>query len=208
MSASPLATPGQTQDLSLSPAGRNQLMQREGVVHHYYDDTVHNCTYGAGTLAHLGPCTPAELHRPVTNAQILSGMQNGIRVAEAAVRRNVTRQHLTQAQFDALVSFAYNVGGAGGRGVFHEVNAGHLQQAARTIRQYVHATVRGRDGHALRDRNGRVVTRILHGLVRRRRAESAPFEAIHQAHPANSTAHSNRVTGPGASVQQNPRRLP
>jgi hypothetical protein len=85
------------------------------------------------------------------------------------------------------------------------VNDGHLRQAARTMRQYVHATLRGRDGQPVRDRNGRVVTRILSGLVRRRRAESAPFEAQTPQPTPNSSAHSSRTQGQSAALQQNSR---
>src|ERR1700737_2015330 len=88
------------QNLSLSNHGRNELVRREGLIRHYYNDSANNCTYGVGTLAHLGPCTPQELHTPVSNEQLVTSLQHGINIAESAVRRNVTRQHLSQQQFD------------------------------------------------------------------------------------------------------------
>src|SRR5712691_392610 len=70
----------------------------------------------------------------------------------------------------ALVSFTYNVGPGGARSVLRQVNAGRLQAAAETMRQYIHATERGPDGQPLRDENGNIITRVQPGLVNRRRA--------------------------------------
>jgi len=105
-------------------------------------------------------------------------MQESVEIAENAVRRNITRHQLTQAQFDALVSFTYNVGAGGARNVLRQVNAGNFQAAAAaaaSMQQYIHATVYGPDGQPQRDENGHIVTRALPGLVNRRRHESAPF---------------------------------
>jgi lysozyme len=163
------------QNLKLSAQGQTELMRHEGVIHHYYNDSVHNCTYGAGTLVHLGPCADAEMHTVVTDTMIVKGMGAGIDKAEDAVYRNVAHQQLTQAQFDALVSFTYNVGGGGARNVFQLIDQGKLADAANAMTQYVHATVYGKDHKPLRDRNGKIITRVLPGLVRRRRQESKPF---------------------------------
>ncbi len=55
------------------------------------------------------------------------------------------------------------------------VNSGRLNEASVAISQYTHATVRGANGQPERDENGRVITRVLPGLVTRRQEESAPF---------------------------------
>ena len=162
---------------ALSSDGRTSLIQREGLVRYYYNDTVNNCTYGVGTLAHLGPCTGQELHTHLTDDQLGAGLQHGIDRAESVVRQNVTQQNLTQPQFDALVSFVYNVGSRGAHQVLRQVNAGHLDGAAQEMSLHVHATVRGPDRRPLRDAHGRVIKRILHGLVRRRAEETGPFRA-------------------------------
>ncbi len=174
----------QNQDLSLSNDGRNQLIRREAIIRHYYNDAVHNCTYGVGTLAHLGPCTSQELLTPVSDDQLATGLQHGIGIAERAVRRNVRGHILTQQQFDALVSFTYNVGAGGARHVLRQVNTGHLSNAAGTMTRYSHATVYGPNGQPERDANGHIITRVLPGLVSRRVEESAPFRAHpHVQHP-------------------------
>jgi lysozyme len=163
------------QNLSLSDAGRNELVRREGVVLHYYNDPANNCTYGAGTLAHQGPCTPQELQTDVNDQDVVTHLNQGIATAQNAVRRNVRDRNLTQEQFDALVSFTYNVGAGGARNVLRQVNDGSDDQAAHTMLQFTHATVRGADGQPLRDADGNVVTRELPGLLHRRHEEIVPF---------------------------------
>jgi lysozyme len=180
MSAAPPVSPSPAngtvnQNFSLSHQGRSELVRREGLIRHYYNDSVHNCTYGVGTLAHLGPCTPEDLRSPVSDQLLATSLQRGINMSESAVRRNVTRQPLTQQQFDALVSFTYNVGPGGARNVLRQVNAGRFPSAVQTMMQYIHATVYGPNRQPEQDTNGRVVTRVLPGLVTRRHEESAPF---------------------------------
>lgn len=158
----------------MSHNGRIQLVQHEGIVRHYYNDAAQNCTYGIGTLVHTGACTAQELRTRVSNSQIGATLQQGIHVAERAVRRNVSHHQLTQAQFDALVSFTYNVGAGGARDVLRQVDSGNLNAAGDMMRRYVHATVHQPDGQPLY-RDGHIVTQTLPGLVRRRMDESAPF---------------------------------
>jgi lysozyme len=178
-SSGSMSTPHRAQSanqyLSLSHNGRNHLMRREGVVAHYYNDDANNCTYGVGTLAHLGPCTPAELQTPVSNQDVVTNLNQGIDVAANAVRQSVTNRHLTREQFDALVSFTYNVGAGGARNVLRQVNDGDLDRAVHTMQQFTHATVRGPNGQPQRDANGHIITRVLPGLVHRRHEESIPF---------------------------------
>ena len=163
------------QDLSTSAQGRTQLIQHEGVIRHYYNDSVHNCTFGVGTLAHLGVCSATERHTPVPDDLMATSLQQGITTAENIVKRTVTRTNLTQQQFDALVSFTYNLGPGGAHRVLRLVNSGHFAEAAQTMMQYTHATVRGANGRPKRDKTGHKITQVLRGLVTRRAAESAPF---------------------------------
>lgn len=153
-------------NLSLSNDARGRMRnQREGVIRGYYNDGHGNrghCSYGIGILAHRGPCTPEEMGRPLTSEQIEASFASAVREAERAVRRNVTNQPLTQAQFDALVSYAYNTGARGAHETFRRVDRADLAGAANTMRRNIHSTQDGR----------RV---LMPGLVQRRREESAPF---------------------------------
>jgi lysozyme len=164
------------ENMQMSPSGRTALRQRERAVLRYYNDAANNCTYGVGTLAHRGPCTEEELRRPVTEIDVHVQMTMRVSTAEAAVRRRVTEHALTQEQFDALVSFAYNVGARGASATLTAANAGDMAGVVRHINSnvYIHPVgADGRRGPAVRSR----------GLANRRRDEAAPFEAAQQPRP-------------------------
>lgn len=160
-------------DLRLSSQGINDLRRREGVVMRYYNDnhkpTDGNCTYGAGTLARLGPCTPEELKRMVDKQSVMASLLQHIAFAEREVKLFVPHHRLTQAQFDAAVSFAYNARRQDVRVVFMLADRGDLNAAANAMMRvvYVHA----------HDSHGRPVgsARFSPGLRNRRMEESAPF---------------------------------
>lgn len=153
-------------NLSLSTEARRRMRnQREGAVQGYYNDGRGNrghCSFGVGILVHRGPCTAEELQRPLSSSQLDMSFAAAIRDAEGAVRRNVSHQALTQDQFDALVSYAYNTGARGARETFQRVDQGNLRGAADLITRNTYST-----------QNGRRV--FMPGLVARRREESAPF---------------------------------
>ena len=164
--ATPTVHTNPNASLSLSNEARHRMRnQREGIVRGYYNDGHGNrghCSYGIGILAHRGPCTAEELQRPLTSAQMEASFASAVREAEGAVRRNVINQALTQAQFDALVSYAYYTGGRGAHETFQRVDRGDLRGAANLITSNTYST-----------QNGRRV--FMPGLVPRRREESAPF---------------------------------
>jgi lysozyme len=151
----------------LSADGVLALQRNEGLRRTYYNDTANNCTYGVGTLEHLGPCTDAELRRTVSDAQIQASLMHGVRRAERIVRAAVPDQELTQDQFDAAVSFAYNVPG-GARRALAPANRGNMAGVAQNMNRYVYEHPRGANGQA-------GPARLNNGLVDRRRRESAPF---------------------------------
>lgn len=152
----------------MSTEARLRMRHHEKKVMKYYDDGGPgrgNCTWGIGTKAHNGPCTAEELARKVTNDDVEREFLARVRVAESGVLRNVKIQ-LTQAQFDALVSLAYNAGIYGSRRVFELVNAGDFEAAARVIASMTH-------GHERR--NGKRVKVHYRGLGLRRAEEAAAF---------------------------------
>lgn len=105
--------------MAMSPAARARMRVHEKAKYCYYDDGgrpgVGNCTWGIGTLAHLGPCTTKELKTKVEPAQVEVCFATRVADAERVVRRDVKRQQLTQDQFDALVSFHLQRRGKPGR---------------------------------------------------------------------------------------------
>jgi lysozyme len=155
--------------MMMSGGGRAALRRREGVRLDYYNDQANNCTFGVGTLAHAGPCTAEERARTLTTAQVDAQLATRLHDAERGVRRHVDRSALTQDQFDALVSFAFNTGVAGAKPVLSAANRGDHGEVVRGMnsRVYIHP----------RDAAGRRLTpQRSVGLVNRRREETAPFQ--------------------------------
>ncbi|HVZ31948.1 MAG TPA: glycoside hydrolase family protein [Polyangiaceae bacterium] len=156
------------ENMTMSADGMTLLRLSEGAVLRYYNDLANNCTYGIGTLVHAGACTQDELRLPVTEQQVNAQLAVRVRTAESAVRRGVPHFQLTQAQFDALVSFVYNVGAAGAATALAAADRGASPDvvADMNARVYVHP----------RDAQGRRLPAVrVQGLVNRRQREAAPF---------------------------------
>lgn len=105
---------------------------------------------------HTGGVTPGE---HITQAQAEQFLKNDLKTAETAVRNSI-HVPITQNQFDACVSLAFNIGGSGfaNSDVASRLNAGNYSGAQQAFGEYNHA-------------NGQV----LAGLTRRRAAEAALF---------------------------------
>ncbi|HZQ02620.1 MAG TPA: lysozyme [Gaiellaceae bacterium] len=145
-----------------SDAGLRFIGRFEGFSEKLYDDPAGNCTIGFGHLVHLGPTNgsePTELCAGITRRRALELLRGDARAAAAAVRAHVTVP-LDQPQFDALVSFAYNVGpGAfAGSTLLRLLNRGDYAAVPAQLARWT--TAGGRP---------------LPGLVRRRAAEGRLF---------------------------------
>lgn len=152
----------------MSSAGKLRLQNREKKIMAYYDDMgpgKGNCTVGYGSLVHKKPCSPEELKMPVTEELVLTLFSANLRDAERAVQRNVQVQ-LSQAQFDALVSYTFNRGATGARSVYKLVNRGESHAAGMEMRKSTTVRVR---------KKGKLVSVVARGLIERRDEESAPF---------------------------------
>jgi lysozyme len=146
----------------ISRAGARFIARFEGFRGELYNDAAGHCTIGYGHLVHRGPTDgsePAEFKRGITQQRALELLQEDARAAESAVNDNVTVS-LSQHQFDALVSFVFNVGSGNfcSSTLLRELNSGLYQSVPSELSKWVNAG-----------------GRRLEGLVTRRRAEGILF---------------------------------
>jgi len=174
-----LSPPGQVevQVLSLTPvgnpttvstAGANFIAQWEAWVPHLYNDAVGHCTIGYGHLLHLGNCGPADraaYPNGINRQQGMTLFRQDLSRYENLVSNNV-KVPLTQNQFDALVSFSFNIGpgsvkprrGFLGSSALSQLNKGNYNNVPARMARW--NTAGGR---------------VLRGLTRRRADEGRLF---------------------------------
>lgn len=149
-----------THMLTTSRAGLDLIKAHEGWRAQWYQDPVDVWTIGWGTTSHVkGVEHPDSPRDPITKMQGDVLLGRALEDVEKAVRTMVTPR-LQQHQFDALVSFVYNVGaGAFRRSTLRKrLNAKDWEAAAREFGRWIYA------GGSVWD-----------GLVHRRDAERTLF---------------------------------
>ena len=115
--------------MQTSAQGIAALELEEGVVLRAYRDSVGVWTYGIGHTLGAGYPDPAKMKRGMpTNLDaalrdVFDLFRRDVAKYEAAVNRAV-KVPITQAQFDALVSFHYNTGAIGRASLVKRLNAG------------------------------------------------------------------------------------
>lgn len=156
---------GPPETLTLSRRGQEFVVEFEGFSSQLYNDQAGHCTIGVGHLVHAGGCRPTEggLEKGITKAKALSLMRTDSRSKVDAVGANV-KVPLTQEQFDALVSFTFNVGEHNFETstLLKKLNAGDLTAVPGELARWNKITVNGR----------KVPSR---GLTRRREREGKLF---------------------------------
>ena len=141
--------------MQISKDGLDLIKQFEGLYLKAY-----RCPAGVPTIGY-GYTAGVAMGQTITQQQADDYLRRDVRQFERAVARLVTVP-LTQGQFDALVSFAFNLGeGALAQStLLRLLNAGDYAGAAAQF-----------------DRWNKAGGRVLPGLVRRRAAERALFES-------------------------------
>ena len=121
--------------MKTSDAGLFALALHEGIVPAPYFDSVGVKTYGIGHTAAAGAPDPASLpmgmpaNLDAALRDVFDLFRRDVAKYEAAVNRAV-KVPITQAQFDALVSFHYNTGAIGRASLVKRLNAGDVAGAA------------------------------------------------------------------------------
>lgn len=149
--------------MNLSDSGLSAIKSHERLRLQAYPDPGSKdglpVTIGYGSTRRMDGAT-WQLGDTITEAQALTLLRRDVSEAESAVNRLV-KVPLSQSQFDALVSFVFNVGAGAFKGstLLRLLNAGDYTGAAAQFARWVN-----NDG------------KPLAGLVRRRNAERAMFE--------------------------------
>jgi lysozyme len=146
--------------VTTSAAGRAAITSREGIVLTAYEDSVGILTIGVGHTSAAGaPVVERDMAITVEEADAI--LMRDLAASEAAVLAAVAVP-LSQTQFDALVSLAFNIGGGAfaGSTLVRKLNAGDVEGAA--------------DQFLVWNKAG---GRTLRGLVTRRQSERAQFLA-------------------------------
>lgn len=140
--------------MNISEAGLEHIKHFEGLRLKAYLDPVGIWTIGYG---HTGKDVYEGLE--ITKQQAHDLLVEDVKEAEQDVNL-LAKVTLTQGQYDALVDFAYNLGGGSLKSstLLRQVNAGLMESAAKEFERWVYA-----DG------------KMLPGLVKRREAAKQMF---------------------------------
>lgn len=147
---------------SISPKGIELIKSFEGYSSTAYDDGVGVWTIGWGTV--VKPDGSPVKKGDVTNVtQATQYLQHDLDRFERAVN-DAVKVPLTQNQYDALVSFTYNVGISAMRGstALRRLNAGDYKGAADALLSWNKGRIKGK-------------LTVMNGLTRRRNAERDLF---------------------------------
>lgn len=157
--------------LDVSKAGLELIAGFEGWRADLYEDVAGHCTIGYGHLVHQGNITTADRKGPfgkgITKDQGMALLHKDAQRMVQAVRDCVSVP-LSQSQFDALVSFTFNVGAGALRGstLVKRINAGDMAVGGEFAKW------------------NKAGGKVYAGLTRRRAAEASMFAGGSPAKPA------------------------
>lgn len=137
--------------------GKNLIKEFEGFRSTAYICPAGVVTVGYGTTRING--TPVELGTKITTDEAEQFLEQDLKVFESAVNQNVIVE-ITQNQFDALVSFVYNIGIGNFKKstLLKKLNAGKIKEAADEFLKW-----------------NKAGGKTLAGLTKRRKAERKLF---------------------------------
>ena len=145
--------------MNTSPNGIELIKGYEGFRGNPYKCPADVPTIGYGSTYYEDGTAVSMDDEPITSTQAESLLRYSLKGYEASVQKLVTVA-LKQGQFDALVSFVYNLGAGALKGstLLKKLNAGDYKGAAEEFGKWTHGG-----------------GKVLPGLVKRRAAEKALF---------------------------------
>lgn len=168
-----METPERTMSHQVSQQAIDFIKSFEAFRANLYNDPAGHCSIGYGQQVHRGNCdgraAESDFSGGITEARATEMLRAHITGVESVVNEAVTVQ-LNQHQFDALVSFAHNVG-TGRRGTADRVGTGFLGS---TLLRRLNVGEYDAIPTELARWN-RAGGRVLEGLTRRRTAEGRMF---------------------------------
>lgn len=145
---------------------------RDGRIAAYLDTNTKPAKWSIG-WGHTNTAKPGMV---ITEAQAVALKKQDLKEHEDSVKSAIPSVKLTQGQFDALVSFSYNIGKNkfAKSDVVKAVNAGNFAEAKTRLARW-----------------NRAGGKVLKGLTDRRQAEIALMDSVEVKPPAQPIAYSN-----------------
>lgn len=145
---------------------------RDGRIAAYLDTNTKPPKWSIG----WGHTNTAKPGMTITEAQAVALKKRDLKEHEDSVKSAIPSVKLTQGQFDALVSFSYNIGKNkfAKSDVVKAVNAGNMAEAKTRLARW-----------------NRAGGKVLKGLTDRRQAEIALMDSLEVKPPAQPIAYSN-----------------
>jgi GH24 family phage-related lysozyme (muramidase) len=127
---------------------KDSLKTSEGFEAKPYNDSAGHCTIGYGHLLHKGACTDEDFENHKdgwTEDYANKVFDKDIIEHEEDVKKHV-KVDLTQGEYDALVHFAYNIGGDEFKNstLLEKLNAGDYNSVPEEMRRWINITVNGK----------------------------------------------------------------
>jgi GH24 family phage-related lysozyme (muramidase) len=158
--------------MSISDDGKAAISKDEGFSAYPYNDQAKHCTVGTGILLSLAPCTPEQKVTKHDVDKLSQTFHARLQEAERHVRRHVMETSLTQAQYDSLTSFVFNVGVGNAQETLSLANSGKQKEVADEMAKFINVKVK--------NKKGKIHLQKSNGLITRRKRETAPFAVTEQ----------------------------